>query len=82
MSHVTSIRFDDELKNDIQFLAERYNCKPHKIMVENMKRAVKEEVEKIRFIEEAEQEYLKMKSLENYGLTMDQVCSQLGLKND
>ncbi len=80
--HASTIRYDDDLRNDILYLAEKQNRKPHWIMVENMKKAVKEEAERLRFIEEGEIEYQKMLADPSYGLTMEEFCKELGIDND
>ncbi|QLB12553.1 hypothetical protein EV697_101222 [Bisgaardia hudsonensis] len=76
---VKSIRFDEQLQHDIQILADKYNRKPHWIMVESLKRAVSEEIAKLRFIEESEKEVLKMQSIQGYSIEFKDLKNELGL---
>ncbi len=80
--HVTTIRVGDSLMDNIRYLAEKQNSEPHSIMVEYLQKAIDEEMERIRFIEEGEREYQKMLADPSYGLTMEEFRKELGLDND
>lgn len=72
----TTIRYSDELSRDIEFLAKKYNRTKHFIMVDNMAKSIQAEAERLRFYEDGEKIYQRLK-IENNGITLDELSEKL-----